>query len=469
MTGKRVVVIDDEENICKSCEELLWEEGFDVKTFTLASEALKRMKEEEADIVLLDLKMPEVDGTEILTEIKNDHPNTMVIIVTGYATIESAVTSMKLGAFDYIAKPFTSDELSLVVRKAFDHLRLITENRYLKEELTKKYEFGNIVGESDAIKNVCELIKRVAPTDATVLIYGESGTGKELVARAIHANSPRQEKNFVVVDCASLAQSVIESELFGYVKGAFTGAAESKQGLLEMAEGGTVFFDEIANVHLETQAKLLRVLQEQEFKRVGESKSRRMNIRFISATNRDLENWVKEGRFREDLFYRLDVFRIHLPPLRERKEDIPLLANYFLDSLSKGMHKNVKGFTSEALMLLREYDWPGNVREFRNVVERLIIMSDETVASSSQISYALGERIKKEVSVIPRRAEELRQLRKEMTKKVVDEIESAFVIDALKRNNWNVTKAAEDVGLLRPNFHALMRKHRVTLNRNISE
>jgi two-component system NtrC family response regulator len=463
MILKRVVVIDDEENICKSCQEFLREEGYDVRTFILPREALREMKEEEADVVLLDLKMPEMDGIEVLREIRANHSSALVIIITGYATIESAVTSMKLGAFDYITKPFTPDELSLVVRKAFDHLQLITENKYLKEELIKKYEFSNIIGESGAISNVCELIQRVAPTDATVLIYGESGTGKELVARAIHANSPKKEKSFVVVDCASLAQSVIESELFGYVKGAFTGATESKQGLLEMGEGGTVFFDEIANVHLETQAKLLRVLQEQEFKRVGDSKSRKMNIRFISATNRDLEKWVKEKRFREDLFYRLDVFRIHLPPLRERKEDIPLLASYFLDSISKSMHKNVKGFTSEALMLLKEYDWPGNVRELRNVVERLIIMNDETVASSSQISYALGERIKKEVSTIPKKVEELRQLRNEMTKKVIDEIESAFVIEALKRNNWNVTKAAEDVGLLRPNFHALMRKHRVTL------
>jgi DNA-binding NtrC family response regulator len=469
MMGKKVVVIDDEVNICKSCQELLTEEGYEVKTFTQASIALEAFKEEIPDLVLLDLKMPEMDGIEALKRIRSESPNTMVILITGYATIESAVTSMKLGAFDYVTKPFTPDELSMVVQKAFDHLRLVTENRYLKEELIKKYEFNDIIGESGAIKNVCELIKRVAPTDATVLIYGESGTGKELVARAVHQNSPRNDKNFVVVDCASLAQSVIESELFGFVKGSFTGAMESKPGLLEMAEGGTVFFDEIANINLEIQAKLLRVLQEQEFKRVGDSKSRRMDVRFISATNRDLEKLVKENLFRGDLFYRMDVFRIHLPPLKERKEDLPLLANYFLNLLAKSLHKNVKGFTAEALMLLNEYDWPGNVRELKNVVERLIIMNDETLAGSSQISYALGEKISKGITSIPKKAEELKQLRKVMSKRVIDEIESAFILDALKRNNWNVTRAAEEVGLLRPNFHALMRKHHITINRNISE
>ena len=328
--------------------------------------------------------------------------------------------------------------------------------------MTKKYEFENLVGESEGIKSTCELIKRVAPTDATVLIQGESGTGKELVARAIHRNSQRRDKNFVVVDCAALAASVIESELFGYVKGAFTGAMESKQGLLEIAEGGTIFLDEIANIHLDIQAKLLRVLQEQEFKRVGDSKSRRMNIRFVAATNRDLEKLMKEKLFREDLFYRLDVFRISLPPLRERKEDIPLLANYFLNLFTKSMHKEVKGFSTEALLLLKEYNWPGNVRELRNLVERLIIMSDETIASSTQVSYALGDKIGKVTTTIPKTAEELKKIRREITQKILNEIENTFLIEALKRNNWNVTRAAEEVGLLRPNFHALMRKHNIT-------
>jgi len=463
MSEKRILVIDDEEYICQSCRELLGEEGYEVKTSLHPLEGLKQLQEDSFDLLLLDLKMPERDGIQVLQEVKRDYPHLMVIIITGYATVDTAVASMKMGAFDYVSKPFTPDELLMAVEKAFEHQRLLSENRYLREELTKKYEFENLVGESEAIKNTCELIRRVAPTEATVLIHGESGTGKELVARAIHRNSPRRDKNFVVVDCAALAASVIESELFGYAKGAFTGATESKPGLLEVAEGGTIFLDEIANIHLDIQAKLLRVLQEQEFKRVGEAKSRKMNIRFVAATNRDLEKLMKEKLFREDLFYRLDVFRISLPPLRERKEDISLLASYFLNLFSKSMHKKVKGFSTEALLLLKEYHWPENVRELRTRVERLIIMNDKTIASSTQVSYALGDKIGKVTTAIPRTAEELKKIRREITQKILNEIENSFVIEALKRNNWNVTRAAEEVGLLRPNFHALMRKHNITI------
>jgi len=461
MDGK-VFVIDDEENICRSCVEVLHEDGYEVNAFTKPQEALGRLWEEGADLVLLDLRMPGADGIEILKKIKQRRPETTVIIITGYASVETAVASLKLGAFDYVSKPFTPDELSTTVKRAFEHSRLLAENRYLREELSRKFEADNMIGESPAMSEVRELIKRVAPTDSTVLIHGESGTGKELVARAIHRNSQRREKNFVVVDCASLAQSVIESELFGYVKGAFTGATETKQGLLEIADGGTLFLDEIANINLDIQAKLLRVLQEQEFKRVGDSKSRKMNIRFVAATNRDLEKMMSERSFREDLFYRLDVFRIYMPPLRERKDDVPLLARYFLDSFVKSMHKDVLGFSSDALILLKEYDWPGNVRELRNMVERLVIMVDEPVADSPEVAYALGGKARRILTPAPKTAEELKRIRREMTQRIVDDLESAFILDALKRNNWNVTKAAEEVGLLRPNFHALMRKHHIT-------
>jgi len=462
MIDGKVFVIDDEENICKSCVEVLHDEGYEVHAFTKPREALARLWREGADLVLLDLRMPDADVIEVLKDIKQRSPETTVVIITGYASVETAVASLKLGAFDYVSKPFTPDELSTTVKRALEHRRLVTENKYLREELSRKIEVDNMIGESPAMKEVRELIKRVAPTDSTVLIHGESGTGKELVARAIHRMSPRQEKNFVVVDCASLAQSVIESELFGYVKGAFTGAAETKQGLLEIAEGGTLFLDEIANINLDIQAKLLRVLQEQEFKRVGDSKSRKMNIRFVAATNRDLEKMINERTFREDLFYRLDVFRIHLPPLRERKDDVPLLARSFLDSFVKNMHKDVIGFSSEALLLLKEYEWPGNVRELRNMVERLVIMVDEPVADSPEVAFALGGKVRRIPTPVPKTAEELKKIRRETTQRIVDDLESAFVLDALKRNNWNVTRAAEEVGLLRPNFHALMRKHHIT-------
>ncbi|MBW1997542.1 MAG: sigma-54-dependent Fis family transcriptional regulator [Deltaproteobacteria bacterium] len=462
MIAKRVMVIDDEENVCRSCKEILMEDGYEVETFTSPKGGLERLKEEGFDLVLLDLKMPEMDGIEMLKKLRQEHQNTGVIVITGYATVDTAVVSMKLGAFDYVAKPFTPDELSMVVGKAFEHQRLVTENRYLREELTRKFELDNIVGQSDALRKVCELIKRVAPTDTTVLIQGESGTGKELVARDIHRYSQRRDKAFVIVDCATLAQNVIESELFGYVKGAFTGATGSKEGLFETANGGTIFLDEIANISLEIQAKLLRVIQEQEFKRVGDSKSRKVDVRFIAATNRDLERLIKEKVFREDLLYRLDVFRIFLPPLRDRKEDIAVLANYFLDSFARAMHKDIRGFSREALEVLEEYGWPGNVRELKNVMERLVIMSDEAVASSSQVCSALGDRMKQVVDTVPKTAEELKQLRRKITKRISDDLESAFVMDALRRNNGNVTRAAEDVGMLRPNFHALMRKHGIS-------
>jgi DNA-binding NtrC family response regulator len=440
---------------------VLQDDGYKVTTCTRPVDAFARLAEEHIDLLLLDLKMPDADGIDVLKQIRAEDQETTVIIITGYATVETAVASLKLGAFDYVSKPFTPDELSLAVKRAFEHRRLVAENKYLREELLRKFEFDNIIGESDPVKVVCELIKRVAPTDATVLIAGESGTGKELVARALHNNSRRRDKNFVVVDCASLAQSVIESELFGYAKGAFTGAAEAKQGLLERADGGTLFLDEIANINLEVQAKLLRVLQEQEFKRVGDSRSRKTNIRFVAATNKNLEKLIKEGLFREDLFYRLDVFRISLPPLRERREDIPLLARYFLNIFAKRMHKEVEGFSAEATSLLKEYDWPGNVRELKNMVERLVIMVDDTVAHSSEVSYALGGKTHQMAASVPKTAEEMKKVRREMTQRITDDVESAFIMEALKRNNWNVTRAAEDVGLLRPNFHALMRKHHI--------
>ena len=408
--------------------------------------------------------MPELDGIEVLKRIRQNRQETTVIIITGYATVESAVATLKLGAFDYVSKPFTPDELAATVQRAFEHRRLVAENKYLREELSRKFELDNMIGEGPAMKEIGGLIKRVAPTDSTVLIHGESGTGKELVARAIHRNSNRRDKNFVVVDCASLAQSVIESELFGYVKGAFTGAAETKQGLLEIADGGTLFLDEVSNINLDIQAKLLRVIQEQEFKRVGDAKSRKVNIRFVAATNRDLEKMIGEHLFREDLFYRLDVFRIYLPPLRERKEDIPLLARYFLDFYARSMHKDVEGFSTDALSLLSEYDWPGNVREMKNMAERLVIMIDEPVADSQEVAFALGRKGHTHPVAVPKTAEELKQIRRETTQKVVDDLERAFVLAALKRNHGNVTRAAEEVGLLRPNFHALMRKHNISHN-----
>ncbi|MGB9629808.1 MAG: sigma-54-dependent transcriptional regulator, partial [Thermodesulfobacteriota bacterium] len=373
----RILVVDDEEIVCESCKRILEEEGYEVEIALSGEEALHKMKENSYDIVITDLKMPGMDGMEVLKNIRKDYPDTIVIMITGFATVETAVESMKLGAFDYIPKPFTPDEVSIVVKKAIDQKTLLLENIYLRQELQEKYGFHNIIGKSKKMQEIYRVIVKVAPTDSTVLIYGQSGTGKELIARAIHFNSPRRDKPFVPVDCAVLAENLLESELFGHVRGSFTGAVTTKPGLFEVADGGTVFLDEVGNISLGIQAKLLRVLQEKEFTPVGGTKPKKVDIRLISATNKDLEKMIKEGTFREDLYYRLNFVPIHLPPLKERQEDIPLLSVHFLKKFSEEMGKSIKGFTPEAMEKLMKYSWPGNVRELENMIGRTVVMIDE--------------------------------------------------------------------------------------------
>ncbi len=458
-SNPRILVVDDEQIVCESCQRILEEEGLDVETASGGMEAFAKMKEHPFDIVITDLKMPGIDGMEVLRTIRRDYPDTIVIMITGFSTVETAVEAMKLGAFDYIPKPFTPDEVSVVVKKAIEQKNLLLENVYLRQELREKYGFHNIVGKSKKMQEIYRIIAKVAPTDSTVLIIGQSGTGKELIARAIHYNSPRRDKQFVTVDCAVLAENLLESELFGHIRGSFTGAVTTKPGLFEVADGGTVFLDEIGNISPAIQAKLLRVLQEREFIPVGGTKPKKVDIRLIAATNKDLEKMIKEGTFREDLYYRLNIVPIHLPPLRERQEDIPALAVHFLKKYSEEMGKTIKGFTPEAMEKLMKYPWPGNVRELENVIERTVVMMDEEMVRVEHLILPNQRKSDEIESRIPKTSEELKEIKKQLREKAVEEIEKAFLISALERNQWNVTRASEDVGMLRPNFQALMRKY----------
>jgi DNA-binding NtrC family response regulator len=456
----RILVVDDEMIVCESCKRILEEEGYEVETALGGMEAFEKMKENPFDIVITDLKMPGIDGMEVLRTFRKEYPDAIIIMITGFSTVETAVEAMKLGAFDYISKPFTPDEVSIVVKKAIEQKSLLLENIYLRQELQEKYGFHNIVGKSKKMQEIYRIIAKVAMADSTVLIFGQSGTGKELIARAIHFNSQRREKQFVPVDCAVLSENLLESELFGHVRGSFTGAVTTKPGLFEVADGGTVFLDEVGNISLAIQAKLLRVLQEREFTPVGGTKTKKVDIRLIAATNKDLEKMIKESSFREDLYYRLNIVPIYLPTLKERQEDIPLLSVHFLKKYAEEIGKTIKGFTPEAMGKLMKYPWPGNVRELENVIERTVVMMeneemvrvDHLILPGQQEKEGLG-------NPIPMTSEELKELKKVAREKAVEDIEKAFVLNALERHQWNVTRAAEEVGMLRPNFQALMRKY----------
>ena len=370
-----ILIVDDEESMRDACRQVLAPEGFAVTEAASGDEAMEAMRRESFDLAILDLKMPRVDGLEILRWIRQESPGTAAIVITGYPSVESAVEAMKRGAADFLPKPFTPDVLRLTVHRTLRGVRMLKENLLLRSQLEEcqgsRYE---LVGQSEPMRQIHELVRRVAPTDSTVLITGESGTGKELVARAIRDNSPRADKPFVTVDCGSLVGALFESELFGHVKGSFTGATGLKHGRFELADGGTIFFDEIANVSPDIQAKLLRLIQEREFTRVGATQVISVDVRILAATSRNLLDEIREGRFREDLFYRLCVVPVVLPPLRQRREDIPLLAEHFLRKHGDCRREGVRGFTQEAMDVLQKHDWPGNVRELENAIERAIVL-----------------------------------------------------------------------------------------------
>jgi two-component system NtrC family response regulator len=370
-----LLIVDDERNYLFVLEDLLGEEGYRVVTADSGQEALKIIQEHELDLVITDMKMPGMDGMALLDQVHAQNPELPVIMMTAYGTVEKAVEAMKKGAFDYIKKPFENEELKLTIRKAVEHHRLIRHNRHLSHELVERYQFSNIIGKSVSMQRIYQLIEKVAPTKATVLITGESGTGKELIARAIHYNSLRKEYPFVSVNCGALPENLLESELFGHEKGAFSGAVSQRRGRFELAHDGTLFLDEISEMSSSLQVKLLRVLQEMEFERVGGAQTLKVDVRVVAASNRDLKTEVSKDRFRSDLFYRLNVVHIHLPPLRERKDDISLLVNHFLEKYSKESDRSFLKIDSEALRHLFDYFWPGNVRELENAIERAVILS----------------------------------------------------------------------------------------------
>jgi len=457
----RILVVDDEEIVIRSCLRILEGNGYEIDVAHDGHDALRKVESNTYDVMILDIMMPNLGGMEVLRRIKETHPDIDVIMITGLSQIDTAVQAMKLGAFDYISKPFEPDELKLVVQRARERRQLLQENLNLKSAVSSKYRFDNIIGSSPPMQAVYRLVAQCAPTSSTVLLTGESGTGKELIARAIHYNSLRKDKPFVPVDCNSLSENLLESELFGHVKGAFTGAVANKKGMFEVAGSGSLFLDEIGNFSISIQAKLLRVLQEREFRAVGDTRTQTANFRLITATNRDLNAMVVAGTFRDDLYYRINIFPIHVPALRDRRDDIPALAYHFLKTFSAELGKEVTDISEGAMSALTNYSWPGNVRELENVIQRAAILTSDTVIRRAHLVNIVDPSRRPEEFPVPRTGDELKRLKKAAREKSVEEIEKQFVLEALKRNQWNVTKSAEDTGLQRPNFQALMKKYAI--------
>jgi two-component system, NtrC family, response regulator AtoC len=433
---QRILVVEDEEKLRRVIELQLTSAGFDVDKAGSAEEALKMA--ERADLILTDLKLPGMDGLQLLSRIRQQNSQSPVIVMTAFGTVENAVEAMKAGAADFLLKPFSLDHLMTVVHKALEVRSLRDENRQLREELGRRYQFDNIIGRSPAMQDIFATVTRVAPTRATVLLAGESGVGKDLIARAIHFHSPRRDRPFVKINCTSIPENLMESELFGYEKGAFTGAVGNKPGKFEQADTGTVFLDEIGDVPTSIQVKLLRVLQEREFERLGSNKTRHTDVRVIAATNQDLRAALEQGTFREDLYYRLNVVPINIVPLRQRKQDIPFLAEHFLRKYAGDSGNKVESLTPAAVNKLTEYHWPGNVRELENVIERSLVMCTGTELDAADIKLDDAPR--------PRPAGGDFSLPAGMT---LDQFEQEIIREALKRAEGNKSQAARLLGLSR--------------------
>ncbi len=464
MEPSNILIIDDERVICDGCRLALSDKGHSVDICMNGKDGLETILKGTYDLALLDMKLPDMDGMDILRTVEREKLGVYVIVMTGYSTVQNAVEAMKLGAFDYLAKPFSDDELVLAVERAMEKKRLVEENLALRQQLSERFDFSNIIGENPRILKIFNEIQKVAPTNSTVLLHGESGTGKELFARAIHAHSKRAARQFVAVDCSTFSSSLLESELFGHVKGAFTGAIKDKAGIFEAANHGSLFLDEVGNLDMDIQAKLLRAIETQEFKPVGASQLKKSDVRIIAATNRDLKTMVDEGNFREDLFYRLNVFPIFIPPLRERKDDIPRLLYHFLKVYCRQIGKQVDGFSDDALETLVNYDWPGNVRQLKNVVERLVIIADDRVLDYQSLSDHWEMKRNRTRDSIPETLEELKSVKRNLLENQFGRIERAFLQKALSAADGNITQAARRVGIQRSNFSALMKKHHLSAN-----
>jgi DNA-binding NtrC family response regulator len=436
----KLLIVDDEKHIREGLEKALSTDGYDVELASDGENALERIEEGDIDLVITDLKMPNLSGEELMREALDKFPYLPIIILTGHGTIENAVEAMRNGAYDYLTKPLNIDKLSLIVNRALENSSLKRQYRELLNQLKKKYSFENIIGKSTTMKQVFETIEQVAPSRANVLIYGESGTGKEMIADAIHHNSPRRDRSYVKVHCAALPETLLESELFGHEKGAFTGAIARKRGRFELANTGTIFLDEIGEMSIQTQVKLLRVIQEREFERVGGEEPIKVDVRIISATNKSLKEEIEKGNFREDLYYRLDVVSIHVPPLRERTDDIPLMVHKFIEEVSAENNKEIEGITNGALQALMSYKWPGNVRELRNVIESIVVLTKSKVITEQELpSYILAKDEKSSLRV-PAGID-------------LAEAEKRFILFTLDNTGGNKTKASEVLNIGRKTLH----------------
>jgi len=451
MSAEHILIVDDERAIQTSLRGVLEDEGYRVTAVGSAEEALARLADDTPDLVFLDIWMPGMDGLEALAEIKQRRPETAVVMISGHGTIETAVKATKLGAYDFVEKPLSLEKTLLVVERTLEHARLEQQHRQLRERVERGQE---IVGKCAVIEEMRQQIAVAAPTTGRVLIHGESGSGKELVACAIHARSTRAEGPFVEVNCAAVPEELIESELFGHERGAFTGAVARRRGKFELADGGTLFLDEIGDMSLKTQAKVLRVLEEQAFERVGGKETIRVDVRVITASNQNLQEQIGAGRFREDLFYRLNVIPIEVPALRKRKEDIPALVEHFIALFSAENGRRPKTIAAEALAYFLTYDWPGNVRELRNMVERLVIMAPRDVIGPEDLPPPLRTREETEAGDDPQRDRKLKDAR--------DAFERAYILGELRAHEWNMTRTAEKLGIERSHLYRKLKTYGIS-------
>ena len=447
---KSILIVDDEISIRQSLEGILQDEGFQTAFAATGEDAINTIQGEDPDLVLLDIWMPGIDGLETLKRIKHLRPNQLIIMMSGHGSIETAVKATRLGAYDFIEKPLSLEKVLLSIQNAMKVGQLVAENQALKEKINRDYE---MIGESPIITKLKKQIEIAAPSSGWALITGENGTGKELVARAIHQQSTRRTKPFIEVNCAAIPEELIESELFGHEKGSFTGATAARKGKFDQASSGTLFLDEIGDMSLKTQAKILRILQEHKFERVGGNKTIEVDVRVIAATNKNLEEEIKEGNFREDLYFRLNVLPFTVPPLRERKEDIPRLAKHFLQYFCSKESREIKSIEKRALEAMNSYNWPGNVRELKNLIERLVIMTPDQIIDMSDLPHAItkgatSQLPSKGIDSLPDSYREAKEL-----------FEKQFLLEKLAKNNWNISRTAEEIGLERSNLHRKIKSY----------
>lgn len=442
----KILIVDDEAVMRNTMSDWFGEKGYDVHPVCNGMEAIEKVKREPFNVAFVDMKMPGLDGIEALEAIKRINPDITVIIMTAYATIETAIISTKKGAYDYLVKPFSLDEAELRVKKIVKYQELVAENILLRQQLEERYSLKNMIGKSQQMKDVLELVEKIADSNSTVLIQGASGTGKEVIARLIHLKSLRREKAFIAANCAAIPRELLESELFGHEKGAFTGATFAKKGRFELANGGTLFLDEVGEMSLNAQIHLLRVLQEREFRRVGGAELIKVDVRIIASSNKNLEQAVKEGKFREDLFYRLNVIPIYLSKLKERKEDIPLLIDHFLTKYGLESGRGKKSVSKETLDLLMNYGWPGNIRELENVIERAVILCKDKIIRPEYLPQNIKKEPKREPSIF-------------IPDKQLEDVEKQYIYEVLKENNWNKSKSAKILGIERMTLYKKIKKY----------